>query len=224
MKKSTLKLMLSLIILIIAFVIAWNYGILDRLQDIEKMQNFIKSFGIYSYIAFILIYIITCIFMLPASVLTIVAGAVFGPIVGGILSLIGATLGATTSFVIAKYIAFDMVKEKLGDNKIYRRIDKGITSNGVSFLILTRLVPIFPFSLQNYAYGLTSISLKIYVTVSLICMAPGALIYSYMSGDIIANGISMNTALKFLIAGIILFLISLIPKYIAKKKNIVIDR
>ena len=113
-----------------------------------------------------------------------------------------------------------MIVRKFGSNPIFKKIDDGVAQNGTSFLILTRLVPVFPFNLQNYAYGLTGLSLSSYVLVSLITMAPGAFIFAYMAGDIAVNGVSGMLLLKFAIAGVVLFVMSLIPKYIAKKKGI----
>ncbi|RKD29019.1 TVP38/TMEM64 family protein [Thermohalobacter berrensis] len=214
------KLIAAVLIIGLGFFVAWKTGLVEKIQDVEAMQAFFKSFGIWGYLVFILVFIASCVFMLPGSMLTIIAGIAFGPISGGIVSLMGATLGATAAFLVAKYVARGMIEEKIGQNEMFKKIDDGVEKNGTSFLILTRLVPVFPFSFQNYAYGLTKIKLSTYFIVSLICMAPGAFIYAYMAGEIVTNGFSTGLLVKFALAGIILFLISLIPKYIAKKKGI----
>ncbi|QEK12978.1 TVP38/TMEM64 family protein [Crassaminicella thermophila] len=219
-KSSSFKLLAAVLIIAIGFFIAWKTGVVSKIQDVEAMQAFFKSFGIWGYLVFILVFIASCVFMLPGSMLTIVAGIAFGPILGGVVSLIGATLGATAAFLVSKYVARGMIEEKIGQNEMFKKIDDGVEKNGTSFLILTRLVPVFPFSFQNYAYGLTKINLGTYFIVSLICMAPGAFIYAYMAGEIVTNGFSAGLLVKFAIAGIALFLVSLIPKYIAKKKGI----
>ncbi|MEF1342175.1 VTT domain-containing protein, partial [Vibrio rotiferianus] len=118
------------------------------------------------------------------------------------------------------FLLRNTVMKKFGDNPIFKKIDDGVAANGTSFLILTRLVPVFPFSLQNYAYGLTSLNLGTYALVSLLTMAPGAFIFAYMAGDIATNGVSAMLLVKFAVAGLVLFGMSLIPKYIAKKKGI----
>jgi uncharacterized membrane protein YdjX (TVP38/TMEM64 family) len=224
-KKSNnlIKLIAVILIIGLGFFVAWKTGIVEKIQDVETMQSFLKSFGVWGYVVFVLIFIASCVFMLPGSMLTIIAGIAFGPIMGGIISLVGATLGATAAFLVAKYVARGMIEEKIGQNEMFKKIDDGVEKNGTSFLILTRLVPVFPFSFQNYAYGLTKIKLGTYFLVSLICMAPGAFIYAYMAGEIVTNGFSASLLIKFAIAGIVLFLISLIPKYIAKKKGINMD-
>lgn len=222
-KKSSGKLIVAVLVIAIGFFIAWKTGLVSKIQDVEAMQAFFKSFGVWGYLVFILVFIASCVFMLPGSMLTIIAGIAFGPVMGGIVALVGATLGATAAFLVAKYVARGMIEDKIGQNEMFKKIDNGVEKNGTSFLILTRLVPVFPFSFQNYAYGLTKINISTYFIVSLICMAPGAFIYAYMAGEIVINGFSAGLLIKFAAAGIILFLISLIPKYIAKKKGINMD-
>lgn len=218
--KGTLKLVAVLLLLAIGFGAAWKFGLIEKIQDVEAMQAFFKSFGVWGYFIYVLVYAACCVFMLPGSMMTIVAGIAFGPVIGGLTALIGATLGATAAFLVAKYVARGMIEDKIGQNEMFKKIDDGVEQNGASFLILTRLVPVFPFSFQNYAYGLTKIELKTYFFVSLICMAPGAFIYAYMAGEIVLNGFSIGLLVKFAVAGIALFAVSLIPKYIAKKKGI----
>lgn len=215
-----LKFGLIALALVAAFFVIKQTGMLEIITDIERLQTWIASFGVMGYFVFVLAYVCACVFMLPGSAFTIVAGIVFGPVQGGILALVAATIGATAAFIIARFLLRQMIMNKLGQNPIFKKIDEGVAQNGTSFLILTRLVPIFPFSLQNYAYGLTAIPLSTFALVSLITMAPGAFIFAYMAGDIATNGVSAILLVKFAVAGLILFGISLIPKYIAKKKGI----
>ncbi|AMO58386.1 membrane protein [Endozoicomonas montiporae] len=200
--------------------VAQQTGILALLTDVEGLQSWIASFGAMGYVVYALVYIVACVLMLPGSALTIVAGIAFGPVAGGLLALLSATLGATAAFIVARFLLRNVILSKFGDNPIFKKIDDGVAQNGTSFLILTRLVPVFPFSLQNFAYGLTGINLMTYSLVSLVTMAPGAFIFAYMAGDIATNGVSPMLLVKFAAAGLVLFGVSLIPKYIAKKKGI----
>jgi uncharacterized membrane protein YdjX (TVP38/TMEM64 family) len=195
-------------------------GMLEIITDINSLQAWIAGFGALGYVVFVIAYVFACVFLLPGSAFTIVAGIVFGPIKGGILALFSATLGATVAFICARFLLRETILKKFGSNPIFKKIDDGVAQNGTSFLILTRLVPVFPFSLQNYAYGLTGIKLATFAIVSLVTMAPGAFIFAYMAGDIAANGLSAMILVKFAVAGLVLFGMSLIPKYIAKKKGI----
>lgn len=200
--------------------VANQTGILALLTDVEGLQAWIAGFGPMGYLVYVLLYVFACVFMLPGSAFTIVAGIAFGPVTGALLALFSATLGATAAFIVARFLLRDVILNKFGANPMFKKIDDGVAQNGTSFLILTRLVPVFPFSLQNYAYGLTGINLLTYSLVSLLTMAPGAFIFAYMAGDIATNGVSAMLLVKFAAAGLVLFGVSLIPKYIAKKKGI----
>ena len=217
-----IKIIIVVLIIAAVIVVAYVTGLVDylKLDKVKEMQEWIKGFGILGYIIFIVIFALAAVFMLPGSVLTIIAGVAFGPWFGALFAVIGATIGATVAFIIARYVARDMIVGKFGSNPFYQKIEKGLKDNGVSFLILTRLVPIFPYNVQNYIYGLTPINLGTYVGVSAITMAPGGVVYAFMAGKIVEEGITPMLLVYFAAAGVVLFLISLIPKYIAKKKGI----
>lgn len=222
-KNKELKIIISTIIIIAVAILAYRLDLVSKLKDIKLMQQWFKSLGAVGYLVYIIIYSLASIFMLPGSILTIVGGIAFGPIIGAIVALTGATCGAIISFLIAKYFMRDTIKGMIGNNVLYEKIDNGFKENGSSFLILTRLVPIFPFNLQNYAYGLTGIKTSTYIFWTFLCMMPGAFIYAYMAGEIALQGISPNILIKFTVAGIISFIVSLVPKYIAKKRGINIE-
>jgi uncharacterized membrane protein YdjX (TVP38/TMEM64 family) len=221
-KGSPVKLVLALLAVVAVIFLANRFGLIEELRDIEGLQQWFQELGAVGYLVYVLLYIAVAVFMLPASAVTIVAGITFGSIVGGVLALIGATIGACVAFLIARYAARDTIVAKFGQNPLFKRIEDGVRENGTSFLILTRLVPVFPYNIQNYAYGLTAISLPTFALVSLITMAPGAFIYAYMAGEIVTQGVSVGLLLQFAVAGLVLFGVSLIPKYIAKKKGIAI--
>lgn len=166
------KIALIIAVIAVALFAAKQTGILEIITDIKSLQEWIAGFGAWGYIVFVAAFVFACVFLLPGSAFTIVAGIVFGPIKGGVLALFSATLGAVVAFIVARFLLRNTIMKKFGDNPIFKKIDDGVAKNGTSFLILTRLVPVFPFSLQNYAYGLTSLNLGTYALVSLITMAP----------------------------------------------------
>ena len=215
-----LKIVIMLVVLAAAFWGVKASGLLDLMKDYEKFKAFIECYGALGYLIYIFIYIIIAVFSIPGLIPTLVAGIVFGPVKGGILSLLGATIGATAAFLIARYLARGLIVEKFGENPVFKKIEAGVEKNGKDFLILTRLMPIFPYNLQNYAYGVTNLSVVSFAVISLITMAPGAFIYAYMAGDIAANGVTRELFLKLLLAGLVLFGASQIPKAFAKKKGI----
>ena len=223
-KGGLIKIAVVVLVIAAVVVIANVTGLTDRLnlnrENVDSIRDSIQGLGFIGYLVFIAIYIAAAVFMLPAAIFTIVAGIAFGAVLGGILALVAATIGATAAFLVARYVARGMIVSKFQDNPIFKKIEDGFAANGISFLILTRLVPVFPYNVQNYIYGLTPINILTFAGVSFITMAPGAFIYAYMAGTIVDEGFTPSLLIQFAIAGIILFLVSLIPKYIAKKKGI----
>ncbi|KAB3535319.1 TVP38/TMEM64 family protein [Alkaliphilus pronyensis] len=218
-----LKTIIMVAVLAIAFYGIYSTGLIDTLKDFDEFQKLIEDAGSLGYVIYILIFIAAAVFSLPASVITISGGIVFGPVLGAILALAGATAGAIAAFLVSRYIARDFIVDKFGKNAIFKKIESGVEKNGKDFLILTRLVPVFPYNIQNYAYGVTNIELATYSIITLITMAPGAFVYAYMAGEIAQNGITTGFFVKLLLAGVVLFGVSQIPKIFAKKKGIDMD-
>ncbi|GEL08009.1 TVP38/TMEM64 family protein [Salisediminibacterium halotolerans] len=221
--KSLMKIVGLVAAIGIVFLIFWQTGAIKYFQNIEAMREVIEGFGVAGYAIFVGAFMFSAVFLLPGAIFPIVGGVAFGPILGGILSLAGATLGAAAAFLVAKYLAREMILKKFKGNSIFEKIDKGVEENGGSFLILTRFVPVFPYNVQNYVYGLTRLGFWKFTIVSAITMAPGAMIYAFMAGQIASEGVSTTLVLQFAGAGVILFLLSLVPKIFAKKKGIDIE-
>jgi len=141
------------------------------------VEQWLASLGPWAPVAFVAAYAVAAPLFLPGSALTLAGGALFGPVAGTAWSLVGATLGATLSFLIGRTLAGDVVRRLAGP-----RLDQllsGVERDGWRFVALVRLVPLFPFNLSNYALGLTRIRLMPYVLTSLVCMAPGAAVFAF---------------------------------------------
>ncbi|SDK75814.1 TVP38/TMEM64 family protein [Natronincola ferrireducens] len=215
-----LKTIIMIAVLALVFYGIYSIGLIDTLKDFDKFQALIKDAGSLGYVIYILIFVVAAVFSLPASVITISGGIVFGPVLGALLALLGATIGAVAAFLVARYIARGFIVDKFGKNAMFQKVEEGVEKNGKDFLILTRLVPVFPYNIQNYAYGVTNINLFTYAIITFITMAPGAFVYAYMAGEIAQNGITTSFFIKLLIAGIVLFGASQVPKIFAKRKGI----
>jgi uncharacterized membrane protein YdjX (TVP38/TMEM64 family) len=136
--------------------------------------------GVWGPAVFIGIFMIAPALFLPGSVLTLAAGALFGPFTGALLSLIGATIGATVAFLVTRYLAAEWVERRVSGR--LQEIKEGVEREGWRFVAFVRLVPLFPFNLFNYAFGLTRLSVQTFAVTSSITMAPGAFAYAYL-GD-----------------------------------------
>lgn len=169
---------------------------------LERVLQWTASLGPLGGVVFIAIYVLACVLFVPGAILTIGAGVVFGVIRGSIYVSIAATLGATCAFLVGRYIARDWVAAKLESNPRFKAIDDAVAREGWKIVGLTRLSPVFPFNLLNYAFGLTRVSLRDYVAASWAGMLPGTVMYVYigsLAGDIArASGAkSVNTPARW---------------------------
>ena len=146
--------------------------------NIAALESWLVGAGVMAPLLFIGIYAISTVLLLPGSVMTLVGGVLFGPIWGTFYNLTGATIGATVAFLVARYLASDLVSRRTGGR--LRQLIGGVEAEGWRFVAFVRLVPLFPFNLLNYALGLTRIRLLHYVVTSYVCMLPGAVAYTYL--------------------------------------------
>ena len=166
-------LILTVIIVGIALSIVYRNNI-----DIKAIETWINNAGFIAPVLFMLLYAVATVFFLPGSLLTLTGGALFGPILGTFYNLTGATLGASLAFLIARYIASDWASKKAA-GKLKQLLD-GVDKEGWKFVAFTRLVPLFPFNVLNYALGLTKIKFSHYLLATYTCMLPGAFAYTYL--------------------------------------------
>jgi len=141
--------------------------------------TWVDSLGAVGAIAFIIIYILATVAFFPGSILTLGAGVVFGLVLGSFYVFIGATIGATAAFLVGRYLARGWVVEKIQGNSKFQAIDEAVGREGLKIVLLTRLSPVFPFNLLNYAYGVTGVSLKDYL-IGCAGMIPGTIMYVYI--------------------------------------------
>ncbi len=140
----------------------------------------IDQVGPVGMAVFVVVYVVATVFFLPGSPLTLGAGAIFGLLRGAILVSLASTLGAAMAFIVGRYLARDWVARKIEKNAKFSAIDGAVGREGWKIVLLTRLSPIFPFNLLNYAYGLTNVKLGHYVLASWIGMMPGTVMYVYL--------------------------------------------
>jgi uncharacterized membrane protein YdjX (TVP38/TMEM64 family) len=146
---------------------------------LKNALQWVDSLGSVGALAFILLYIIASVAFLPGSILTLGAGVLFGVVMGSLYVFIGATIGAIAAFLVGRYWARGWVAKKIEGNRKFQAIDEAVAREGLKIVLLTRLSPIFPFNLLNYAYGVTGVSLKDYIFGS-IGMIPGTIMYVYI--------------------------------------------
>lgn len=215
MKTAKLLRGLLLVAILIGVAVAASRGSALNAAAVERL---VASAGATAPLLFILGYAVATVFFMPGSVLTLAAGALFGPVAGAFYSLTGATLGATLAFLVARFLAGAWVARKAGGR--LRDFVQGVEAEGWRFVAFVRLVPLFPFNLVNYALGLTRIPLVQYVLASYLCMLPGALAYAYLgfAGREAATG-GEGLLQKGLIALALLATAAFLPKLVMRLRR-----
>lgn len=213
MSKQKIGLLIGLITTI---VLAYFWR--DEL-NLHEFKQIIHGAGMWAPALFMLIYILLTVIAFPVALLTIASGALFGPWLGTFYSLTAATLGATAAFMLARHIFHDTVQKR--DNKLLKKIIKGVNEEGWQFVAFIRLVPLFPFNIVNYLFGLTSIRIVPYFIASYICMLPGAAAYTYIGylGSRVAMGDTQHLIKQSLLALSLLAIIAFIPRLIKKYRR-----
>jgi uncharacterized membrane protein YdjX (TVP38/TMEM64 family)/rhodanese-related sulfurtransferase len=168
------RLLLGLPIVAGAVWLAFNRDQLDP----AAVETAMRSLGPWGPAAHVVVFALATVLFAPGVLFALAGGVLFGPVWGTVLNLAGATLGATAAFLVARYVAVDWARRKAGAR--LDRLIKGVEAEGWRFVALMRLVPLVPFNLLNYALGLTRIPVGIYVPTSAVCMAPGALAYTWL--------------------------------------------
>ena len=149
-----------------------------------------QSLGPAAPLAFIGIYAFAVVALIPASLLTIAGGAVFGLMRGVIYALIGATLGSTAAFLLGRYVARRLVARRLAAMPRFQAIEQAVSARGRRIVFLLRLSPVVPFNFLNYALGLTTISVWDFVIASLGTI-PGAFVYAY-AGKVTGEALALS--------------------------------
>lgn len=155
---------------------------------VPEFAQYIDGLGALGPLVFVAGYALATVAFIPGSLLTLAAGAMFGLTRGVMFVFVGATLGSTLAFLLSRYVARRAVERRLVGNARFAAVDRAIAAQGRRIVILLRLSPAFPFSLLNYALGLTRISLRDYVLAS-VGMLPGTILYVYygkLAGDVAA--------------------------------------
>ena len=172
--KDIWKLVLFAAVVLSLIVLARLFGLGEKLQE---LRDWIAGMGTLGMVVYVGLYIVAVVAAVPGLPISIAGAAIFGAFKGVILVSIGSTLGASLAFLIARYLARDAIYRRLSGNDKFRRLDRLTEQHGAVIVAITRLVPLFPFNLLNYGYGLTRIPFWTYAFWSWLCMLPGTIVY-----------------------------------------------
>ena len=178
-KQRWMRLVVGVVVIGIALIIFQFTPITSWLIP-EKLQALKEEAGVFAPLAFIVLYWVGTILCVPGVLLTLSAGALFGPFLGTVWTVIGATLGATSAFLIARFIAGDWARAQFEKGDSLGQLIQGIEQDSFWFALSIRLAPIFPFVAVNYLLGLTPIGLLSYILATAVGIIPGTFAYAWL--------------------------------------------
>jgi uncharacterized membrane protein YdjX (TVP38/TMEM64 family) len=149
----------------------------DRLE-LGQIQSWILGVGVWGVLLFISIYAVGTVLLFTTSLLTLAGGALFGPLLGSLYNLAGATSGAMFAFLIARYLTADWLQRRAGGR--LKQLSEGVEREGWRYVAMVRLVPIVSPNFINYLLGLTATPLPIFIVITYICLLPGTIAYTYL--------------------------------------------
>ena len=165
----------------------------------EALQGWVASQGVVAWLVYAAIYMAAVAFSIPGgAVLTIAGGFMFGPFVATVVVVVGATLGATALFLAARYAFADYLRQKAGG--AMRRMEAGFNENPVSYMLVLRLVPLFPFWLVNLVPAFLGVKLGTYFLSTLVGIIPGTFVYTLVgdgAGAVLDAGGDLNLGIIF---------------------------
>lgn len=187
---------------------------------LRNFQGWVIGLGPLGWVLYALVYAVCCVLFVPASILTLGAGALYGLGKGTAIVLCGATLGATLSFLLAKSVLRKKIEKMTAGNPKFAALDRAIAKEGAKIVFLVRLSPVFPFTYINYAFGLTGVKTWPYVLASFVGMIPGTFAYVYLgaAAATAASGETDATKKALQIAGaVVAVLVSIFVARVAAK-------
>ena len=193
---------------------------LERLKDNQRpLEAFYRANGLLLIVCFVTLFLVVGLFLLPgATLLSVFSGAVFGLPLGPLLVSLGSTLGAMLAFFVARYILKNWVEERFGEK--LDPIHEGLRENDIYYMLVLRLVPLFPFFLVNIAMGVSRVSWKVFMVGTLLGKLPATWIYAN-AGSHLANLRSLSdiTSPEVIGALTLLCLLALTPVIYKKMKT-----
>ena len=216
-RKGQLVKRIIILLIILSAILAVRFTGATRYLEQDSLRGLIQGYGALAPVVYMLVYTAAPALFLPGLPLTIAGGILFGPFWGVVYTITGATLGACVAFLISRYVAREWLANKFRSPR-WRRLDEGVEKHGWKIVAFTRLMPIFPFNLLNYAFGLTKITFLHYAVTTFLFMLPACIAFIVFSSslpDVLQGNIS-----PYFLAGVgLIALVSLLPYFYRRYKT-----
>jgi uncharacterized membrane protein YdjX (TVP38/TMEM64 family) len=211
------KIFVALLILAAIIIAFRSLPVSDWLRE---FQTYVRGLGALGYVVYIAVYVVCVVAFIPASVLTVGAGAIFGFAGGTIVVVIGATIGSALAFLLARTVMRKRIEKMTATNAKFRALDRAIANEGMTIVFLVRLAVVFPFTWVNYAFGLTAIPLWRYVLATFLGIIPVTAAFVFASSaaaSAATSSTSSITKIVYIAGGIIAIIVSVLIGRIATK-------
>jgi uncharacterized membrane protein YdjX (TVP38/TMEM64 family) len=184
----------------------------------EVLQARIADLGNWGPIGFIALYGVATVAMVPGGIFDLAGGALWGPVLGSVINLAGGSLGAALAFLVARYLARDWVESKGGPR--VQKVVRSVRSEGWQFVAFVRIVPIFPYNIVNYLFGLTRIPFHHYILATIVFMAPSTVAYTWIghAGRAALQGDTNN--IRYALAALaLLAVVVMVPRFYKRMRS-----
>jgi uncharacterized membrane protein YdjX (TVP38/TMEM64 family) len=189
--------------------------------------DWITGLGPWGPVAFVVVYAAAAVLLLPAFVLTLGAGAVWGVARGFAAVWVGATLGAVAAFLIGRYLARGWVARRIESNPTFTAIDDAVAREGWKIVGLTRMSPAFPYGLLNYAFSVTRVTVRDFVLATAAGMIPGIAMYVYIgsvAGTLAGAGERARTPAEWALYAVGLLATVAVTVYVTRVARAALDK
>jgi uncharacterized membrane protein YdjX (TVP38/TMEM64 family) len=193
-RRYVLRLVLAVVVIAGLLAAVKYFKLTGLLRD---SLLWIRGLGVWAPIAFIAIYVVACVLAVPASILTLGGGFLFGFVWGTVYVITGAVLGAVAAFLAGRYLARNWVAKKIEGHEKFKAIDEALGREGWRIVLLTRLAPIFPYAVLNYGFALTRVSLWHYTVATAIGIVPAMIAFVYF-GSLVTDFTKLGPGVKVL--------------------------
>jgi uncharacterized membrane protein YdjX (TVP38/TMEM64 family) len=208
-----------------AALVAWRAGFFE-LRDPRSLAAAVRRVRTAPAVAplFVAVYAVVAAFGLPATPLTLAGGAIFGTALGSLLNWLGAVLGATGSFLLARHLGRDAFRRLVGrltGGDRLGRLDALGERRGFATLLRLRLLPVVPFNVLSFAAGLAGVTLRAFVAATALGIIPGTIVYTYFADSLLAGveGASRRAFVRAAVAAGLLLALSFLPPLVRRLRR-----
>lgn len=207
--------LIAAVILLLDRRFGWSQ-LLGDLKNLPLLTELVQENLMQAALLYCIITVIGCVVLaLPGVTFAVFAGVLFGPWLGTLLCLVATTLGAVAAFLVGRFFLKDTVKPMVEKNRWLKKLlFEDVGRSDVVVLMITRLVPLFPYNLQNFAYGITDMPVMTYTLCTFVFMLPGVALFTVGAAGLTAEG---NRRICFVVAAALLALVLFLGRFIRKR-------